>query len=91
MKITTVDEFREALATPYVWPGGYPNYFLVDDGEALSFEAAEANKAQIEASIREKINDGWRIVAVETNYEDGALFCAHTNDRIPSSYAEPDS
>lgn len=87
----TVEEFDEALKEPYAWPGGYPRYFITSDGEALSYEAAREEAEQIRTAIREKSRDGWRVVAVDVNWEDPALYCCHTNDRIESAYAEDDA
>ena len=89
MNIRTVNEFRAALeAGKWAWPGSYPVYFICADGEALSFEAAEANKMLIENAIRDRDSDDWRVIGYEVNWEDPCLFCAHTNERIESAYAE---
>lgn len=51
-------QLRETLrAGPYVWPSGYPLYFVADDGEALSFESVRANIRQVLRSIRDVIED----------------------------------
>jgi hypothetical protein len=35
-----VSELKSILrAGPYAWPGGYPQYFIAGDGNALSFAA----------------------------------------------------
>ena len=31
---------------------------------------------------------GWRAAAVDINYEDTELYCAHTNKQIESAYGE---
>ncbi len=82
-------QLRETLrADPYAWPGGYPLYFIASDGEALSFGSVRANIRQVLRSIRDGANDGWRVLGVDVNYEDPALFCAHSGERIPSAYSE---
>jgi hypothetical protein len=86
----TVERFDSDLEQPYAWPGGYPRYFITSDGAALSFKAAKEQAEQIRESIRDDMRDGWRVVACDINYEDGALFCDHTNERIESAYAEPE-
>ena len=89
MLINSVEDFRKALETgPYAWPGGYPLYFLCADGEALSFKAAQENKEEIEYAIRAQDKSGWHVVAMDINWEDAMLYCAHSNDRIESAYAE---
>jgi hypothetical protein len=82
-------EFRETLrAGAYTWPGGYPLYFITSDGAALSFKSARENYAHIVRSIRDRANDGWRIVGCDVNYEDPDLYCDHSGERIESAYAE---
>jgi hypothetical protein len=86
----TIDQFRETLeAGPYAWPGGYPRYFIMADGEALSFAAAVECRPQIEDSLR-GINpdNNWTPMAVDINWEDTALVCAHTGKAIESAYGE---
>ncbi|WP_156433903.1 hypothetical protein [Bradyrhizobium retamae] len=92
MQINSIADFRAAVRNgPYAWPGGYPLYFVTSDGAALSFEAAKQERRNILESIRDKSNDGWRVVAVAINYEDSSLFCDHTGKRIASAYAEDDA
>ncbi len=76
-------ELKQALrAGPYAWPGGYPLYFIADDGEPLSFAAVRENFHQVLDAMRH--GNG----AVVVNWEGGELHCAHTGERIPSAYAE---
>jgi hypothetical protein len=55
----TLQQFSKDLDEPYAWPGGYPRFFITNDGEALSFAAARENQLLIEQSISEACNDGW--------------------------------
>jgi hypothetical protein len=87
--INTVSDFQQALDNgPYAWPGGYPLYFITNDGAALSFAAAKECKDQIASAIADRGDNGWRVVAIEVNWEDAELFCGHTGKRIESAYAE---
>ena len=87
---TDVAEGREL--PQFAWPGGYPLYFVTADGEALSFEAAIAERRQVIRAIgHDEKRSGWRIVAVETNWEDTNLRCSHTNKLIECAYdGDPD-
>lgn len=86
--IPHVFAFNKALADgPYAWPGGYPLYFITNDGAALSFKAAQENAEQIRDSIINKTNDGWQVCAIETNWEDPDLTCDHTGEPIESAYS----
>lgn len=85
-------QLKEALRSgPYAWPGGYPLYFIAADGEALSFKAVQENLREVmRATCFRHYDKGWRIVGVEINWEDEHLYCAHSNERIPSAYGEED-
>lgn len=93
-RFMTVEQFDEALgAGPYAWPGSYPLFFVMLDGGALSFKAAESEAARIRDAIAETLeDDGWRRanaqwlpVAIEINHEDGDLYCDHSGARIECS------
>ena len=81
-------DVKKAIREPYAWPGGYPLYFVMADGEALSIDAARENFREIcSVHIQAPARD-WTVAAVAVNWEDANLYCAHTNKRIPSAYAE---
>lgn len=77
-------------AGPWAWPGGYPLYFITSDGESLSFESVRENYYQCAYSARYGIDDGWRIIGCEINYEDAELTCAHSGKPIESAYGGGD-
>lgn len=91
--ILTPEAFEAELAAgPYAWPGGYPRYFLCADGGALSFAAAEAERANVLDALRDDDRaSGWAVVACDVNWEDPDLTCDHSGDRIESAYAEDDA
>lgn len=84
----TVAWFLGTLADGRYADGGYPKFWLVSDGETLSYAACLANCGRIARSIRDGSQDGWRVVACDVNWEDPEMLCADTGDRIESAYAE---
>lgn len=87
----TIKQLKQQLRSgQYAWPGGYPLYFLASDGEALSFEAVRENFRAVIESMRDRSNDGWRVIGCDVNWEDDSLYCGHTGARIASAYAEQD-
>jgi hypothetical protein len=83
------DELREGK---YAWPGGYPKFFTACDGEALSFEAVRENfREVVRAHLQRDENSDWLLCGYDVNWEDPELYCAHTNQRIESAYAEPEA
>jgi len=90
MRIENIAGFYSALIHgPYAWPGGYPLYFVMADGEAMSFKACRAECKRILDGMANGDRE-WTPVALEINYEDGSLYCCHSNERIESAYAEPE-
>lgn len=90
MRISSISDFRKALRNgAYTWPGGYPMFFVMADGEALRFEAAKTERREILAALAHgTMQDSWRPVAFEINWEDTELTCAHTGKPIESAYGE---
>jgi len=90
MNIKTVSDFRAAIRQgAYAWPGGYPLYFITDDGAALSFKGAKENRRNIlEAIACNHTRSGWRIVATQINWDESDLYCDAIGVRIESAYEE---
>jgi hypothetical protein len=88
--VYTISDFRRDMRRgPYAWPGGYPVYFVMSDGEALSFKAARENRRLILEAIRDQEDrSGWRIVGAGINWDDNDLWCVDSNARILSAYGE---
>ena len=86
MNIETVGDFRRAIRQGPRRPGGYPVFFITSDGAALSYAAAKAEKRNVLWSIGHKMNDGWRIIGADINWEDQDLTCDHTGQLIESAY-----
>jgi len=92
MQLETFEDVEEALKNgPYAWPGGYPCFFVTNDGAALSFKTVEENIDDVREAMEDP-NDssGWRVEAVDVNWEDPNLIDDHSGERIESAYAEDD-
>lgn len=88
----TLGEYRAAIRSgPYAWPGGYPLFFICDDGGALCFTCAKKERRNIISSIAWNVRDGWKVAAVDVNWEDTELYCDHCSKPIESAYGEPDN
>ena len=83
-------EFAQELERgPYAWPGGYPKFFVMTDGEGLCYACAGEEKRRIRAAIRrDDSTGGWIPAGVDVNWEDSNLFCCHCNKPIESAYGE---
>jgi hypothetical protein len=85
--MTTAELKRALRSGKYTWPGAYPLFFITLDGAALSFEAVRENLRSVLWSMKNQVNDGWRVVGCDANWEDGELYCNHSGERIESAYA----
>lgn len=72
----------------YAFPGGYPKFIVMHDGESLCWACFKANYSRMVQAVRENSHCGWRPVAADINYEDADLQCGHCAHRIESAYAE---
>ena len=90
MLIATISDFRKAIRNGvYAWPSGYTLYFITADGGVLSFNAACAERRNIIEAIRDNDSrSGWRVCAIEINYDDTDLTCDHTGEKIESAYGD---
>jgi hypothetical protein len=76
---------KDGQLPSFAWPGGYPMFYVMDDGEALCPTCANDPSNPVHEGGQA---DGWRIEGYDINYEDASLFCAHCSKRIESAYAE---
>lgn len=63
----------------YVWPGGYPLFYLTKRGDCLCPDCAQVS---IDSSHEDVV------IIADTNWEDNELYCDDCNNRIPSAYNE---
>lgn len=89
--ITNTRDLREALRHPYVWPGGYPIYLVLSDGEMLCHACAKTEYRQISQALRDHDHhSGWRPVSAEVLWEspDEPELCAHCNKTLKPAYGD---
>lgn len=86
--MTTTELKNEIRAGEYAWPGGYPKYFVTEDGQAMSFDSVKENYRLVLDSVKHGNNDGWRVVGVDINWEDEHLYCCDSGRKIESAYGE---
>ena len=88
-KPMTTKQLKEAIRHgPYSWPGGYPIYFVTEDGGALSYNTVKQEYKRILYSVRHNDNDGWRVIGADVNWEETELLDDHTGERIESAYGD---
>ena len=80
---------KAAIRAKYAWPGGYELFGIADDGACICCDCMRREYYLIAYSRRHKIDDGWRIVAVDcaANY-DSHISCVHCNKIIVEDWQE---
>lgn len=77
-------------AGAFVWPGGYPLYLILGDGEPATFDAVRANWREVVSSFAEHGAREWRVIGCEVHWEGEPLICAMSGASIESAYGNPD-
>jgi len=69
---------RQCIRDKYAWPGGYELFGVTSDGAALCCDCMRAEYHQIAYARRHKVNDGWRVVGLDsTEACEEYLACDH--------------
>lgn len=89
---STLPRDDDSKLITYAWPGGYPAYYVTEDGGVLCPECARMAEREDLSLVDENggIDAQWHIVAADINWEDADLYCDHCYTRIESAYAEPE-
>ena len=82
--------FKSFVRTRFAWPGGYPLFAVMTDGEAICHTCAQDNyRLIVGATLRDDDRrSSWHVAGVDINYENSDLYCAHCGERIESAYCE---
>lgn len=72
----------------YSWPGGYPLYFIMGDGEPASHAGIRSEWKRIcRAYLNQTSYDReWIVEAYEVNWENADLICCITDQPIEAAY-----
>lgn len=93
MRIENTSTFKMVLRNgPYAWPGGYPLYFIDDDGDTYCFKCIHADRRDHIRRLRPRNEDErvmfWKVAAIEVNWEDTSLECYDCGAHIQSAYGD---
>jgi hypothetical protein len=89
MKNNTLEQVKSAIRNPFAWPGGYPVYTVMSDGELLCPDCARKEYRQIVQSTKNHYRDGWQAEGTLILWE-GSDYCCHCNKELESAYGEND-
>ena len=83
-----IEVMKKLVNDKYAWPGGYPMYLVMSDGEPMCCDCAIKEWNRIQESTVNHDKDGWAAECVDINYEDPECYCCHCNKKIESAYAD---
>lgn len=72
---------------PFTSTGSYPKFWFSRDS-VFSYAAIMAHALEACRAARSNDYSEWRILGCDVNWENPALFCDETGDRIESAYAD---
>ena len=81
------EQLKAFVRTKYAWPGGYPLYAVMRDGETVCHECVSHNFKQIMRDTRRDPRSDWAFLTMGLNYED-ELYCCNCNEPIERAYEE---
>ena len=88
MKPKIDKRIKQAILDEFAWPGGYPLFSLLSDGEILCPPCAKQEYRQLVQATKDHDNSGWRPVAADINWEDEDMQCCHCNGLLEPAYTK---
>lgn len=82
------EQLKNFVRHKYAWPGGYPMFAFCRDGAVLSHDAVRDNYRIIRQAMVRGNDPQWDIVAIDINWEDQGMCCAHTGTKIEAAYGD---
>jgi hypothetical protein len=88
MNRDAINAIKDIIRAPYAWPGGYPKYLLLSDGECLCKACARSEYRRVLRATRDADQSGWDVVGSDINWNDAGATCAHCYAAIESAYGD---
>ncbi len=80
---------KQAIRDRYVWPGGYPVYVVLTDGDMLCGDCAKENYYSIAWELIKDVDYGWKPIGTQVLYYEGEQ-CGNCYKELESAYGEED-
>lgn len=85
MQIQNIEQLNVALNAFHP----YETYYVTTDGGCLCTDCVKKNRVQIYDSIKTQTDDGWRVCAMDVNYE-CVHYCDNCDSMLVGSYIADD-
>ena len=79
-------QVKQAIRQPYAWPGGYPVYTILADGDLLCANCTRKNFRRIVEDTKSRWDTGWKAAGVDVYWEGEAIPCGHCGKELESAY-----
>ena len=86
MKRLAIKRDENGRCEKYVFPGGYPIYYICADGGILCPNCVDVERELIDSA--DECDRQWMVIGQEINYEDDQLYCDNCNKRIKPAYSD---
>ncbi len=86
MKNEKVEILKEALRSPFAWPGGYEKGIYLSDGERICSVCARKNFRQIVSSTKSEWPDDWTFSHIDVYWEGEKEHCCNCDEALASEY-----
>ena len=83
-----ITQVKSAIRSPYAWPGGYPVYTVMGDGDLLCCDCARAEFRQIVRDTYARHGGCWRAAGAGVKWEGEPEPCGHCGKPLVSAYAD---
>lgn len=83
-----IEHLKNFIRQPFAWPGGYPKFAVMGDGEPLCKKCASTEFKRIVADTMQGYDKSFQVIAVDVNWEDEDMRCCHCGEKIESAYGE---
>jgi len=87
MRTTELQQVKGAIRNPHTWPGGYPVYILMADGELMCPTCARTNYKLIVNDTARYRSGSWQAAGAMILWE-GVETCCHCGKTLDSAYGE---
>ena len=77
MKNPILESVKNAIRSPYAWPGGYPVYTVCLDGEFLCCDCARKEYRQIVEDTAKGYHGNFECIGTEVYWEGPIEYCAN--------------
>ena len=78
---------KDCIRNPFAWPGGYPKYIFLEDGELICNKCARAEWRNMLWSTKHDLRDGWGIAGASIVWEsEHGEYCSHCGTQLETAY-----